>query len=119
MRLLAAAAVLCAALVAGACAGTASSTPPGRQEIKVTARQFEYEPREIRVKVGVPMKLVVASADVDHQMEIVGLEPEKVITQGRVHTLYFTPTKRGRYEFRCVVPCGTQHDQMWGVLIVE
>jgi len=119
MRFLAAAAVMCAALVVGACAGTAASSSPGRQEIKVTAKQFEYEPPEIRVKFGVPVKLVVTSADVDHQMAIVGLEPEKVVIQGRVLTMYFTPTKRGRYEVRCVIPCGTGHDEMRGVLIVE
>ena len=39
-------------------------------EIKVTAKQFEFDPRTITVQKGKPVKLVISSTDVDHGIKL-------------------------------------------------
>lgn len=90
------------------------------QRMAVSAKQWEFVPREVRVKVNVPVELGVTSIDVDHGIEFVDLDvPLERVPAGRTVTVKFIPDKPGTYHFRCAVVCGTGHDQMVGVLVVE
>lgn len=89
------------------------------QEVHIVAQRYSFSPSEIKVRAGVPVRLLVSSEDTDHGFSMPGLVLDKWATRGRIATLAFTPEKPGRYEFRCVVECGPDHARMTGVLIVE
>lgn len=92
---------------------------PMTREYQIEARQFGFTPSEIRVPAGTRIRLVVRSADVDHQLAVVGMSPERETIQGRRQTLEMVAWPAGTYELACAVVCGTYHDRMRGTLIVE
>lgn len=87
-------------------------------EIKITAKQFEFQPRTITVEKGKPVRLVITSVDVDHgfKLEEFGIN-EKVAAKKTV-SIAFTPDRTGRFEFRCSIVCGSGHEDMLGELVV-
>ncbi len=90
------------------------------QRVQITARSWEFTPREVRVKANTAVELMVTSIDVDHGIEFTDLDvPLERVPAGRTVTIRFIPDKLGVYHFRCAVVCGTGHDQMTGLLIVE
>lgn len=90
------------------------------QRIQITARSWEFVPKEVRVRVNIPVELQVTSVDVDHGIEFTDLDvPLERVPAGRTVSIRFIPDKPGIYHFRCAVVCGTGHDQMLGLLIVE
>ncbi|MDO8690277.1 MAG: cupredoxin domain-containing protein [Dehalococcoidia bacterium] len=92
---------------------------PVIREYQIQARQFEFTPNVIRVPVGTVVRLVVTSADVDHQLEIPGIKSQSETVQGRRQVLEFVAWPAGTYEIACAKVCGTSHDQMKGTLVVE
>ncbi len=94
-------------------------TPAPIQEIRITAYQFGFAPNTITVTVGLPVRLIVTSQDVDHGLAIPDLQINTRITSGRTTTVEFTPTVPGEYPFECAVFCGTGHERMRGVIIVR
>lgn len=100
----------------------ARQVAPGRpvHRVQIAAKQWDFLPREVRVKVNVPVELAVTSVDVDHGIEFDDLDvPLERVPAGRTVTVKFIPDKPGTYHFRCAVVCGTGHDQMVGLLVVE
>jgi len=87
-------------------------------EIKVTARQFEFSPRVIRVQKGDHVKLILTSEDVPHGFKIDELKIDKHFSHESSASIEFTPQREGRFKFYCSVFCGDDHDKMIGDLIV-
>ncbi|MDO8690659.1 MAG: cupredoxin domain-containing protein [Dehalococcoidia bacterium] len=100
-------------------ANSVAQVSPPVTEYHVEARQFSFAPNEIRVPAGTMVRLVVTSADVDHQLVLTGITPERDTVEGRVQTIEFTAWPPGRYEFGCLTVCGTTHPHMGGSLMVE
>lgn len=101
---------------------TARQAAPGVpvQRVEITARSWEFVPNLVLVKVNQPVELVVTSVDVDHGIEFTDLDvPMERVPAGRTVIVRFIPDKPGVYNFRCAVVCGTGHDRMQGLLIVE
>lgn len=95
-----------------------SGVPP--QRVQIIAKQWEFVPNEIHVKVGMPVELVVTSVDVDHGIQFADMDvPVERVPAGRTVTIRFIPDKPGTYHFECAVVCGLGHDQMRGTLISE
>ena len=61
------------------------------QVIQITAKRFEYSPKEITVKKGVPVVLEFTSLDRLHGFNCPGLKIRTDITPGKVNTLAFCP----------------------------
>ncbi len=93
--------------------------PPNAQIIKVTAQQFNYIPDPIRVKKGVPVRLIITSADVPHGFVIDEFNINERIEKGVITILDFTPDKAGTYDMYCNVECGVGHSYMRGKFIVK
>jgi cytochrome c oxidase subunit 2 len=93
----------------------ASVTPV---EIRITARQFEFEPKVITVQKGKPVRLLITAADVQHGFAIQELGINKKLKPNEVTVVEFTPTRVGRFPFECSVMCGSGHDDMAGELVV-
>jgi len=112
--------LLASVLLLVACAPRAQAGDGGIvQEVRVTARQFQYSPARVVVRATQPVKLVVTSADVDHNIGIPDLYIDQRIESGNTVTLKFTPKAKGEYKFYCLTPCGMGHDGMVGTLVVE
>lgn len=84
----------------------------------MTARQFEFEPKQITVQKGKPVRLLITSTDVEHGFAIEELRINKKLKANAVTVVEFTPTRVGRFPFECSVICGSGHDEMSGELVV-
>jgi cytochrome c oxidase subunit II len=88
------------------------------QVIQVTAKKFEYSPKEITVKKGVPVVLEFTSLDRLHGFNCPDLKIRTDIQPGKVNTVRFMPDKVGTYPFHCDNFCGTGHEGMRGTIKV-
>ena len=110
---------ICMAMVgAGVSANAQTETPATPVEIKITARQFEFEPKLITVQKGKPVRLLITSKDVQHGFAIEELGINKKLKLDAVTVVEFTPTRVGRFPFACSVMCGSGHEEMTGELVV-
>lgn len=104
--------------------------------IQVTAKNFEFEPSVIRVKVGGKIQLKLTSVDRTHGIHIdpfpEGRQPNTPpglsftygdyclkLKKDLTETLEFTAQAPGTYAFSCCKKCGTGHGRMKGQIIVE
>ena len=87
--------------------------------IEIIASQFEFTPSEIEVVVGVSVRLLVRSADVEHGIAIPTLGIGTVIPPGGDPVaIDFVASEPGRHQFVCSVFCGAGHGRMSGTLSV-
>ncbi|MDQ5985760.1 MAG: Nitrous-oxide reductase [Syntrophus sp. SKADARSKE-3] len=86
--------------------------------IKITAKKFEYSPKDISVKKGVPVTLEFVSLDRLHGFYCAGLKIRTDIEPNKVNKLRFIPEKAGTYPFHCDNFCGGGHEGMTGTITV-
>ena len=89
------------------------------QRIDMKASKFAFSPSSLRVKAGIPVELHIVSTDGTHGIAIPALNIKEQLDRGKEVVVNFTPTKAGKYPFRCSVMCGPGHLDMKGELIVE
>jgi cytochrome c oxidase subunit 2 len=92
---------------------------PSPKTIQITAKRFEYSPKEIHLKKGEPVILEFKTEDRKHGFKVPELGLAAVIKPGEVTSLPLTPDKTGRFEFHCHLFCGSGHEGMTGAIIVE
>ena len=107
-----------AASGASPCAASSGSDQPSFQEIKVTARRFQFDPKTITARKGERLKLTVTAEDADHGFAIQELGLDVQVNAGQTKTIEFTPDREGRFKIYCSVFCGDGHPDMEGELIV-
>ncbi len=83
------------------------------REITIDAKMFEFNPSVINVKEGERIKIKINSLDVEHSINIPELDVH-IHDEGE-----FVATKKGTFDFYCHSYCGSGHDAMKGVLVVE
>jgi cytochrome c oxidase subunit II len=103
--------------------------------IEVSAKKYEFDPAEIRVKKGTRIELKVHSVDETHGIRL-SLTPEGSkenspgllfdnpddngkVEKNQDQVLDFVAQQAGTYEFKCAKVCGIHHGKMKGKLIVE
>ncbi|HVN71410.1 MAG TPA: cupredoxin domain-containing protein [Desulfomonilia bacterium] len=91
----------------------------GEQTIKVTAQKFEYTPKEVTLKKGVPVVLELTSLDVHHGFNCPELGLRADIFPGKITKVRFVPDKAGSFPFHCDYYCGEGHEDMTGMIIVK
>jgi cytochrome c oxidase subunit II len=72
------------------------------------------EINELHVPVGRNVRLVMASEDVIHDFSIPAFRVKMDVVPGHYNTMWFRPTKPGRYRLYCSQYCGTNHALMGG-----
>ncbi|MGH9862753.1 MAG: cupredoxin domain-containing protein [Candidatus Acidiferrales bacterium] len=99
----------------------AQETPkPGEvREIPMTAKKYEYSPKEIRVKQGERVRLLITATDRKHGFQIKELGIKTELEKDKATAVEFVADKPGEYQFKCSVRCGFGHGGMRGTLIVE
>jgi cytochrome c oxidase subunit 2 len=88
-------------------------------EIKVTAKKFEFSPSAIHVKKGDHVKLVITAADHDHGFKLEAFQVDQLLKKGEATTVEFTADRAGTFPFECSHFCGMGHKKMKGELVVE
>ncbi len=108
----------------------------GNPVIEMTAENFKFTPREIRVKAGAHVTIKLTSLDDKHGIafKVVpegqpegsppGLrfdtpKPDWPLQRGKEKVIQFVAERPGTYEFSCSVFCGMGHNGMLGRVIVE
>jgi cytochrome c oxidase subunit 2 len=104
-------------MLAGIIAVAVSSSPFGLAQgaprtIDVTASRFSFDPREITLKKGRPVVLVLKSADVAHGLRIRELNVNVKVEAGGTAEVHITPDKTGDFVANCSVFCGSGHGTM-------
>ena len=81
--------------------------PNGRKEIN-----------ELHIPVNRNIKLILGSEDVIHDFYVPAFRVKMDVVPGRYNTMWFRPTKTGKYHFFCSQYCGTNHAAMGGWVTV-
>jgi len=112
----------------GASVFFAMSRPPDETlNIYVVGKQWMWkfqhldgqrEINELHVPVGRAVKLIMTSEDVIHDFFVPAFRTKADVIPGRYTTVWFQPTKPGRYQLFCAEYCGTRHYGMTGAVIV-
>lgn len=101
----------------------AQNPPKNAMEVFVTGKQWMWkvqypdglrEINALHVQVGQPVKLTMASEDVIHSFSVPAFRVRHDVVPGHYDSLWFTPTKAGRYHLFCTEYCGNQHAGMIG-----
>jgi cytochrome c oxidase subunit II len=103
-------------LVIGAFGASLLAAEP--EVIKITAKRFEYNPKEITLKKGAPVVLEFTSLDRLHGFKCAALGVRADIKPGQSARVPLTPQKVGDFEFHCDNFCGGGHGNMKGVIHV-
>jgi cytochrome c oxidase subunit 2 len=103
------------------------NTPKDTLDIYVVGKQWMWkvqqpnglrEINELHVPVGRNVRLVLASEDVIHDFFVPAFRVKMDVVPGHYNTMWFRPTKPGRYHFFCSQYCGTNHALMGGWVTV-
>ncbi|MCA1732960.1 MAG: cytochrome c oxidase subunit II, partial [Acidobacteria bacterium] len=78
----------------------------------------QSEINELHVPLGRPIRLTMASEDVIHSFYAPAMRVKKDVLPHRYTTVWFTPTKIGRFHLFCTEYCGTEHSRMIGSVVV-
>ena len=78
----------------------------------------QREINELHIPVGRPVKLTMTSEDVIHSFFVPAFRIKQDVVPGRYSTIWFTPTKPGKYHLFCAEYCGTNHSGMIGWVYV-
>ena len=114
-----------------------NSRPPSSIEVKVTAKQFNWEftypgpsgklgsaddvavENELHVPVGKVVHLILTSEDVIHSMWVPNFRLKQDVVPGRAIPAWFEATTPGTYEIACSELCGFGHYSMRGTITVH
>jgi cytochrome c oxidase subunit II len=106
---------------------TALTPPANALEIHVVAKQWMWriqhpsgarEINELHVPVNTPVRLVMTSEDVIHDLYLPALRIKQDILPDRYTYLWFTADKTGVFHLTCAEFCGTDHSVMAGRLVI-
>jgi cytochrome c oxidase subunit II len=112
--------VALAALAAGlGLAGDGVRAAEEPRVIAITAKRFEFSPKEITLKLGESVKLQLTSEDVTHGFFAKPLGIDEVIVPGKTTEVVVTPKAAGRYTTICDHFCGAGHGGMKMTIVVE
>ncbi len=74
---------------------------------------------EIHLPQGQPVKVLMRSHDVLHDLFVPHFRARMNIVPGQVSWFWFTPSREGRFEAMCAQLCGVGHPAMRGLFVVE
>lgn len=89
------------------------------KEFDVVAKQWTFDPAEIRVQEGDKVVLNIESVDVAHSFVLPDFGVDETLNPGDLVRIEFVADKKGSFSFSCGIYCGEGHNEMNGLLIVE
>jgi len=106
-------------LVAAGSLVLAKSKDKGERVIPIKVKRFEYTPKEVTLKRGVPVVLELTSLDIAHGFNLPDLGVRADVLPGWTARVRIVPEQTGRFVFHCDIFCGTGHEELEGVIIVK
>lgn len=100
-------------------AAAQNQTAPAAHEIKMTVKKYEYSPKEIHVKQGEKVRLLITALDHKHGIELKEFNVKSDLEEKKETAVEFVASKAGTFEFKCSVYCGIGHGKVKGTLIVD
>jgi cytochrome c oxidase subunit II len=97
-------------------AGAGNAAP---RRVEVVAKRYTFDPPELTLTKGVPVVLVLKSADVPHGVRVRELNVELKAPKGGESEVQFTPEVTGNFVGHCSVFCGKGHGSMTLVIHVN
>jgi len=92
---------------------------PGRYEVVMIARAWQFQPSEIRVPAGSRVTLISTSTDVIHGVHVEDSRVNMMLIPGQISRNTYTFEEPGEYLMVCHEFCGAGHHTMFGKVIVE
>jgi cytochrome c oxidase subunit II len=97
----------------------AADAPAANAErIEVLAKKFDFGPKEIRVRKGARVTIVLTSPDFVHGLSVPDFNVRADGIPGKTIEVTFVADKAGKFIFLCDNFCGEDHGTMTGWLIV-
>ena len=116
LRLWAAALAVCCA--AAPYLNTATATDAPTLRIEMIAGKFAFDPKEMRVKKGTRVTVVLTSPDFVHGFSVPDFNVRADGIPGKTVEVTFVADKAGKFIYLCDNFCGEDHGTMTGFLIV-
>jgi cytochrome c oxidase subunit II len=97
--------------------------PDGAMEMYAVGKQWMWktqhpeghrEINELHVPMGRDIKMTMTTEDVIHSFFIPAFRVKKDVVPGKYTTMWFKPTRVGKYHLFCAEYCGNQHSGMVG-----
>jgi heme/copper-type cytochrome/quinol oxidase subunit 2 len=100
------------------------SAPPAEESqpvktIKMTAENWKWTPKVIRVAQGTRLRLEFQSWDASHSFVLKAYGIKVPLPQDSTAKVEFVAARKGEFKWRCGRPCGDGCAKMVGKLIVE
>ena len=92
---------------------------PSPHVVDVSAKRFEFTPKEIHLRAGEPVTIRLASTDRAHGLMVKELGVDLDANEGAPDSVTITPTQPGTYPAICDHYCGSGHGNMRMTFIVE
>lgn len=103
-------------LLSGCSIGQVPAAAPTKgpyQVVHVTARDFQWQLSNTKLKSGENVKFIVDSIQGVHGFSIKGTAISSAVAQGEAPVVvYWNGPTKGTYIIQCNVYCGTGHDSM-------
>jgi cytochrome c oxidase subunit 2 len=122
-------AILLVAFAAGAAVYVEQHQSPADPiEVSVVGKQWMWkvahesgrrEINSLHVPAGRAVRLRLTSEDVIHSFFVPVFRVKQDVVPGRYTSMWFEPTKPGRYHLFCAEYCGTDHSRMRGEVVVQ
>ncbi len=97
-----------------------ASSDQSVREISLSAHNWYFDPKEIRVKQGERVQITMKSVSGTHALSIPELSVKSdVAKEGESVMVEFVTDKKGEFSFKCSFYCGEGHSDMLGKLVVE
>jgi cytochrome c oxidase subunit 2 len=101
--------------------------PPNSYEIMATGQMWQWSftypnghtDTELHVPINTPIRVVLQSQDVIHNLYIPAFRIKKDAVPGRYNRMWFEGTDAGDYDVYCSAYCGTNHSTMRSKAIVH
>ena len=87
--------------------------------VEITAKRFEFSPKQITLKKGQTVKLRLHSEDVTHGFFLRPLKLDEEIPAGKTTEVVITPQTAGTFLTICDHFCGANHGNMNMTIVVE
>ena len=87
--------------------------------VEITAKRFEFTPKEITLKQGETVTIRLTTADVTHGFFMKALGIDAVVEPGQPTEITITPQTAGSFTTICDHFCGEGHGNMHMKIIVE
>jgi len=106
-------------LIGAASLVLAKSKHQGERVVPIKVKRFEYVPKEVTLKKGVPVVLELKSLDVPHGFNLPDLGVRADVLPGQTARVRIVPKQTGRFVFHCDIFCGTGHEDLEGAIVVK